>query len=125
MKQQPEQVTKRGVPQSILLTLMALLIVVASGVFYIYLQKPKAVASETVPVLSTDQVIDKVYSLADPKPEGKPAVALIKDIDEVRKGNPEFYKDAQNGDYFVLYSAKAFVYRPGENKIINSAVVTK
>jgi hypothetical protein len=56
-------------------------------------------------------------------PEGDPTVANIVDVDALRKQNPDFYKDAQNGDRLLLYSTKAIIYREAESKIINVAPV--
>jgi hypothetical protein len=116
----------------VLYILMSILLVVSGVLMYLYYQQSKKVvelttsSSSQLSSISTDEIISRVNVL---KPElqqnGKPIVALIKDIIEVSKTNPEFYKDAKNGDYFVLYPKQAVIYRPGENKIINSAVVTK
>jgi hypothetical protein len=124
------QAMKQGLPQWVIYLLMIGLIAISGVIFYLYIQKGKQIevlqsATSSAVVYTSDEVIASVAKLLPEFKDQKPAVALIKDIVEVSKPNPEFYKDAKNGDYFLLYPNKAVVYRPGENRIINSATVTK
>lgn len=78
--------------------------------------------------LNTVQVINKVASLAVVPPNEVPEViAQVGDVknlvsaDELRNGNAiqaSVYKDAQDGDYVLLYSTKMVIYREKENRII-------
>ncbi len=57
-------------------------------------------------------------------PEGEsPTVAFLYDIEELKKENGEFYKDAQEGDLVIIYSDKAIIYRRENKKVINVAPV--
>jgi len=58
-------------------------------------------------------------------PSEEPTIASIVDINKLKQQNAAFYADAQNGDYLVLYSTKAIVYRLEENKIINVLPIAK
>lgn len=53
-----------------------------------------------------------------------PTIATITNVDELRKVNEAFYKEAQNGDKILFYSTRAVIYREGDGKIINVAPVT-
>lgn len=56
-------------------------------------------------------------------PDEKPTIATLLDIEELKKENAEFYKDAQKGDILVIYSEKAIIYREEDKKVINVAPV--
>jgi hypothetical protein len=45
------------------------------------------------------------------------------DIEALKEENPEFYKNAKNGDLLVIFSEKAILFREEEGKIINVAPV--
>lgn len=49
-----------------------------------------------------------------------PEVQTVLDVSQLK--NQEFFKDAQNGDKILVFklAKKAYIYRPSENKIINS-----
>jgi hypothetical protein len=51
-----------------------------------------------------------------------PFVATISNIDLVRQKNPVFYKDAEQGDKVLIWSDKAVIYSPTQDKLI--AVMT-
>jgi len=52
-----------------------------------------------------------------------PTVARIEDPSILQSSNPDFYKDAQTGDYLILYPQRAIIYRLDESKIINIAPI--
>jgi hypothetical protein len=56
-------------------------------------------------------------------PDEQPTIATLVDIDALKEENPEFYKNAKNGDLLVIYSEKAILFREDEGKIINVAPV--
>lgn len=53
-----------------------------------------------------------------------PTIATITNVDELKKVNEAFYRDAQNGDRILFYSTRAVIYRESDHKIINVAPVT-
>jgi len=55
--------------------------------------------------------------------EEEPTVATIVDVEVLRKDNPEFYKNAQDGDILIIYSKRAIVFRRDKNMIVNVAPV--
>jgi hypothetical protein len=56
-------------------------------------------------------------------PDEQPTIATLVDIEALKEENPEFYKNAKNGDLLVIYSEKAILFREEEGKIINVAPV--
>lgn len=75
-----------------------------------------------------DGIIARVVELAKITDTSvKPDVGRIANIEGVRPQNPEFFKDAQNGDYVVKYPAPVnaiFLYSPTQDKIIKAAKIT-
>ncbi len=53
----------------------------------------------------------------------KPTVATVDNAEALRAANQEFYKNAQDGDYLILYPQRAIIYREDESKIINIAPI--
>lgn len=78
--------------------------------------------------LSAVQIINKVSSKVVVPPNEVPQVIAqvgdlknLPDADALKKENAiqaEIYKDAQNGDYVLLYSSKMIIYRSAEDKVI-------
>jgi hypothetical protein len=66
------------------------------------------------------QVMSKITQL----PNEDPTISTINDIATLQKDNPQFYKEAQNGDKVVIYSTKVYIYRPSSKKIINIANIS-
>lgn len=48
-----------------------------------------------------------------------PTVARIESPDQLKRSNPTFYADAQKGDYLVVFSSRAVIYRESTNQLIN------
>lgn len=55
--------------------------------------------------------------------EEEPTVATILDVEVLRQDNPEFYKNAQDGDILIIYSQRAIIFRRDKNMIVNVAPV--
>lgn len=57
--------------------------------------------------------------------ESDPTIATVTDVEKLKKANPEFYKDAKEGDNLIIITEKklAVLYRLEENKIINISYV--
>lgn len=54
-----------------------------------------------------------------------PSVLIVTDANQVRTSNPSFYKNAANGDSFLVYSNQAVIYREKNNQIINVTPINK
>jgi hypothetical protein len=77
--------------------------------------------------LSAVNIINKVSDLVSVPPTEVPVIARVgdnkglEDVETLKKSNDvnaQVYKDAQNGDYVLLYSSKLIIYRAGENKVV-------
>lgn len=67
----------------------------------------------------TNAIKDKVAKLISVPADETPILATV-DNKEKLKDQP-FFKDAQNGDYILMFaqSKKAIIYRESENKLVN------
>lgn len=57
----------------------------------------------------------------------QPALGKIDNVEEAKKQNPEFYKNATNGDYIIIYSDKiktAILFSPSRNQILSIVALT-
>jgi hypothetical protein len=59
---------------------------------------------------SIRELINKVSKHIIVKANEDPTVATIQDVDILKRQNPMFYKDAQNGDRLLIWSDKAVLY---------------
>lgn len=69
------------------------------------------------------RVLEEVGSLIVLPNEQNPTLATINDLETLKKDNPEFYENAENGDILLIYSKKAFIYRRNAKKLVNVAPV--
>lgn len=91
---------------------------IAAAVFFFIQYNAIKSNPDAVNQQKTDTVVDKVgkiYAL----PGEKPTVADITDKDKLK--DQAFFKDAENGDYLLIFSEKklAIIYRESTNKLIN------
>ena len=84
-------------------------------------QSPEAVAARNEE--ESTKIISKVSLILFTKSEDEPTVARIDEPDVLRQANAEFYENAQEGDYLILYPQRAIIYRESENIIINVAPI--
>jgi len=114
----PDTANRWKIPFAIILILF---IAVAGALCYwrwggTFRQPTKGVAT-----LSTDEIntlINKVSKLIVIKTDEKPTVATIQDADILRTQNPDFYKNAQNGDRLLIWSDKAVLYSSATDKLL-------
>lgn len=80
-------------------------------------------ASGDLSASETDALIAEVGKLMILPQGERPTVAAVTDIEKLR--NQPLFVNAQNGDKVLIYTnlKKAIVYRPGEKKIVEVAVV--
>lgn len=71
----------------------------------------------------SSRVIKEVGELYIVPTEEEPTVAEIKDKSKLSK--QDFFKDAQNGDYLVVYSKAglALIYRESVDKLVNAGPI--
>jgi hypothetical protein len=64
------------------------------------------------------QVVDKVKKLIDIDTSVEPTVATIVDVEKLQQSNP-FYNKAENGDYLIVTTTRAILYREESNLILD------
>lgn len=64
------------------------------------------------------QVVEKVKRLMDIDTSVEPTVATIVDVAKLQERNP-FYNKAQNGDYLIVTSTRAILYREEDDIILD------
>lgn len=52
-----------------------------------------------------------------------PTVARIESPEQLKAANKAFYSDVQKGDYLVVFSSRAVIYRESTNQLINIAPI--
>jgi hypothetical protein len=113
--------------RSPILTVILLILVVAliAGLVYMFVQNKRLRSPDEQTKIQEEnnqRIVDKVMQLIL-VPDEEPTLATIVNVDNLRKTNPDFYKDAVNGDQLVIYSSKAIIYRESDDIIINVAPV--
>jgi len=101
-------------------------LVLAALAAVMYFKPEKASLSDTASVTTEEQAkttVSKIKQILLVEGTEDPAVAEIKDVETVKKSNPEFYKNADNGDKLVVYSYRAIIFRESANQIINVAPI--
>lgn len=68
-------------------------------------------------------IVEKVGKLIVLPADEVPQVAVIQDVDALKKSQ-DFFVDAQNGDKILVYvkARKAIIYREDTNKVVNIAL---
>lgn len=84
-------------------------------------QTPEAVAARNQE--ETARVLGAVNEVLLTESETDPTVARIEDAEVLRGANPDFYKNAQDGDYLILYPQRAIIYREAEDLVVNVAPI--
>lgn len=123
--QKPRRVSHKK--RWLLVGLIVLVIILAGALGYTVwqnqrLRSPEYQAQQQDEV--NKKVIENVAKIFLVPSDTEPTIASIVDIDSLRKANPEFYRDAQNGDRLLIYATRAIIYRESENKVINVAPVS-
>ena len=84
-------------------------------------QTPEAVAAKNQE--ESARVISALDLVLYTESEDEPTVARIEDPEILKQANPDFYKNAQTGDYLILYPNRAVIFRESENRVINVAPI--
>ncbi|HEV2412418.1 MAG TPA: hypothetical protein VGS28_01275 [Candidatus Saccharimonadales bacterium] len=93
-------------------------ILLISGVYF-FMQYHHLQASPQQQAKANSQKVIQEVSRLYQLPSGQPTVAQIKDISKL--AGQSFFKDAQNGDYVLIYTSEkiAIIYRGSTNQIVN------
>lgn len=72
---------------------------------------------------STKEVIKALGRIIFLPSDRQPTVTTVEDVEALKKTNQTFYRDVFKGDYLVLYTDRAIIFRKQENKVINVAPI--
>ena len=101
-----------------------LLLLVPSATAVYYYQKNKEARKD--PAIAQKQEIDDLVAKVKKimlVPDETPTLATVEDKEKLK--DQPFFKDAQNGDKILIFTAskKAIIYRPSDNRVINSGPI--
>jgi hypothetical protein len=119
------QATSKRRSPALTIILSILVLALIGGLVYMFVQNRQLRSPDVQTKIqeeSNQRIVDKVMQLIL-VPDEEPTLATIVNVDNLRKANPDFYKDAVNGDQLVIYSNKAIIYREDDDIIINVAPV--
>jgi hypothetical protein len=126
LKNYKNQPIKNKVPtdRKFSLFFFLIIIIILGATFFYSYNKDKADPSNTL--IPTSEIINSLSKVIFIEESEAVKVALIKNADDLRKANPTFYENAQNGDYYVVLpeSSRVLIYRKEENKLINFSTFT-
>lgn len=66
-------------------------------------------------------VLSEVSQLTTINPQARPQLLTVVKPEELKKQNPEVYKDVELGDRVLVYTDRVIIYRPTEKKLIFDA----
>ncbi len=115
-----------------LIIIILLLVLIIFSLFYLTKQKTTKptnnpnVSSNPNIVSQTEveAIVSRVGMLIDLPKDETPTLATVLDKDKLK--DQPFFANAQNGDKILIYikAKKSIIWRPSENKIINSGPIT-
>ena len=117
---------RAGARSSMLFGVIALLAVVAAGFFFLQYQNERSNSPEATAernqALSND-IVGQLGAVLLLDEEAEPTVATIDDANSLREANADFYENAQDGDYLILYPQRAIIFRDTEDRVVNIAPI--
>ncbi|MFC1780181.1 hypothetical protein ACFLY9_00590 [Patescibacteria group bacterium] len=112
--------------ESLLVVIIILLLVALGGIGYLYMKEKEKVENPTqIATEEAQKVKENVGKLILLDESEEPTIATIIDIEALKAENPEFYKDASNGDKLLIYTQRAIIYNQERNIIVNVAPVIR
>ncbi len=108
------------------IVVMVLVVATLVGGLYYWNESRKPDTPETVATKDQEESARVISSLSlvlftDSKEQ--PTVARIEVPEALKKTDEDFYKNAQVGDYLVLYPNRVVIYRESENLVVNVAQI--
>ena len=128
-----EQIQPTGKNSAVFYVILLLVIVVTAAILMVMNQfksktrtqdsqevVKKEVVDKAIPMEKNDilALISRVSNLILIKAQEEPTIATVQDADSLRKSNPSFYKDAENGDRLLVWSDKAVLYSTKMDKLL-------
>lgn len=104
--------------------LIILLLLAPSATAVYYYQKNKEARKD--PAVAQKQEIEDLVAKVKKimlVPDETPTLATVEDKEKLK--DQPFFKDAENGDKILIFTAakKAIIYRPNDNRVINSGPI--
>lgn len=113
---------------------LVLIIVMAASAVYLMMTGRAGFKKQETPkqqVGASDQVVQQNLSLMDRvrkhilvKETDQPRVYTINNIELVRQKNPEFYRDAEQGDKVLIWKDRAMIYSEKLDRLVAVATAT-
>lgn len=122
IKSQKSPITVKRLLTIILIIAIFVVGVGAGYMVYNKLLETNSEKEETIDKQVTE-ILDELSKIILLPEDETPTVISIMDVEQLKRENEKFYKDAVNGDILIIYSDKAIVFRRREKKIINVAPV--
>ncbi len=98
-----------------ILTVIVIVLLVIVGTVYVWQgKKPGKGASDAIYVRAV-----KTISSVMVVPNDVPKVATVGNADEVKTNDPDFFKNAKEGDIVFTYLDRAILFNPKTQKIVN------
>ena len=104
---------KKNIYQYLSLVLFVLLL--ALGGFFLYTQRTRLFLKEKN---APDPVIAHIRSFMD-LPQETPQIVTLESLEEIKRKDPEFFKNAGVGDKFISYPYLRILYSPKTKKVVN------
>jgi len=70
-----------------------------------------------------ESIVDQVSRHVLLNTQEEPTVLTIKDLSSLKAENPQFYKNAKNGQKILIYSNQIIIYDLEQDKIVNMSSV--
>lgn len=110
------------------ITVMVVLVLALGAAFYFWNEAntakeatPEAIAAKNQE--ESARVISSLNLVLYTESDEQPTVARIEDPAVLQEANEEFYRNAEAGDYLILYPNRAIIFRESENLVVNVAPI--
>lgn len=101
-----------------------LLLLITLVIFTIlFLQERAKVRNLTSANREIEKIINQAGQLIILPRDLKPNIATIENVEKLKEKEPNFYKNAENGDKLLLYPNQVILYSPKRNIIVNVAPI--
>ncbi|MEA3357656.1 MAG: hypothetical protein U9Q67_04440, partial [Patescibacteria group bacterium] len=123
--QNPNRQAKSNKLVPVLLFVVVVLLAALVGLGYLYLEQKEKVADPTIIATEEMALVKEKVGKHFQLPDEEPTLATVMDAEALRDENPEFYRNATNGDKLLIYTTMAILYNPTDDIIVNVAPVIR
>jgi hypothetical protein len=110
--------------QKIILILLVGVILLASILFLFFSKKTEQKLLNNSISAQEQNILNAVSQKIKLPTQENPQIILITDSQYIRNNQP-FFAQAENGDVMIVYSSYLVLYRPSEDRVVNSGPVIK